>query len=359
MSALRVATKSTARSASRALKETRMTSATHFSARRGVDAQRTLVTVIEQGKEAWRLSLGKNPVRLGPGLHLNLPVYHDLQKVDMRECSLAIQDLPGYTSDNVPVSCSGSLFFRITDSYKACFAISDVEQNIQRTGTSVMRSVLGGFSYDEVIANRNSLNEKLNVVIGDSIANWGVECTRFEIQTFKPANREVERQLELQMEAERNRRKQLLDTKAQVNIAEGNKERVILESEGHLVAKSNEADAAYKTVFREAEARKQQSLMEISALAQQVEELAKALSKTPDVVDPEARLVALEKLVELRRLEQLQAIASSQSNSTYFFGDRSALGQDGYSIDYAEQVKSGMHKNTSSIATGSAATSSL
>lgn len=84
--------------------------------------------------------------------------------------------------------------------------------------------------------------------------NWGVECSRFEVQTFQPANREVEvsafpmltpdpfnilicltqRQLELQMEAERNRRKQLLDTQAQVNVAEGHKQRVILESEGHV-----------------------------------------------------------------------------------------------------------------------------
>ncbi|KAF7976834.1 hypothetical protein HWV62_5526 [Athelia sp. TMB] len=320
MSALRLS--KGARPVSRALlQENRFAARSSASARRGavLDSKRTFLTVIEQGKEAWRLSLGKNPVRLGPGLHLNIPLYHDLQK----------------------------------DSYKACFAISDVERNISNTGTSVMRSVLGAFSYDEVIANRNSLNERLNVVIGDSIANWGVECTRFEIQTFKPANREVERQLELQMEAERNRRKQLLDTQAQVNVAEGNKQRVILESEGHLVAKSNEADASYKTVFREAEARKQQSLMEISALAQQVEELAKALSPNPDHIAPEARMSALEKLVELRRLEQLRAIASSQNNSTYFFGDRSALGQDGYNVDYAEQIKGGMHKKTPATVTAS------
>jgi regulator of protease activity HflC (stomatin/prohibitin superfamily) len=57
------------------------------------------------------------------------------------------------------------------------------------------------------------------------------------------------------MEAERNRRKQILDTQAQINVAEGQKQRVILESEGLLQAKSNEADASYKTVFREAEAR--------------------------------------------------------------------------------------------------------
>jgi len=164
------------------------------------------------------------------------------------------------------------------------------------------------------------------------------------VQTFKPANREVERQLELQMEAERNRRKQLLDTQAQVNVAEGHKQRVILESEGHLAAKSNEADAKYKTVFREAEARKQQALMEASALAQQVEELARSLSKSQDVIDTEVRKIALEKLIEFKRLEQLKAIAESQSNSTYFFGDRSALGQDPYSIDYAERVKASLQE---------------
>lgn len=58
--------------------------------------------------------------------------------------------LPGYTADNVPVTCSGSLFFRITDGYKACFAVSDVQTNIKNTGTSVVRSVLGNFTYDQV-----------------------------------------------------------------------------------------------------------------------------------------------------------------------------------------------------------------
>lgn len=70
---------------------------------------------------------------------------------------------------------------------------------------------------------------------------------------------------------------------------------------------------------------KQQALMEASALAQQVEEIGRCLSKSKDVIDPEARKIALEKLIELRRLEQLKAIAESTSNSTYFFGDRCTL----------------------------------
>jgi len=155
-------------------------------------ARRTFLTIISQGNEGWRLSLGRDPVRLKPGIHINIPLYHQLLQVDLRETSILIPNLPGYTADNVPVQCSGSLFFRIVDGYKACFGVSDVHNNIKNTGTSAVRSVLGHFSYDQVISDRNELNKRLNVVIGNSITNWGVECTRFEIQTFQPANREVE-----------------------------------------------------------------------------------------------------------------------------------------------------------------------
>ncbi|KAF8154799.1 hypothetical protein B0H34DRAFT_661203 [Crassisporium funariophilum] len=320
--------------------------------------RRNFFTIIEQGHEGWRLSLGRDPVRLSPGLNLKLPVYHTVARLDLRESSISIPNLPGYTADNVPVTCSGSLFYRVVDGYKAkytsnivlqaCFAVSDVEQNVKNTGMSAMRSVLGTFTYDQVIADRNELNKQLNVVIGSSISNWGVECTRFEIQTFTPANREVERQLELQMEAERNRRKQILDTQAQINVAEGQKQRVILESEGHLEAKSNEADAKYKTVFREAEARQQQALMEASAIAQQVEHIARSLAPNsdPSSILPEHRQSALATLVELKRLEQLRAIAESKSNSTYFFGDKAALGVAGdpYGVDYAQRVMAGLEK---------------
>ncbi|KAF7377814.1 PHB domain-containing protein [Mycena sanguinolenta] len=354
------------RSALRAVSRTRVSSA--------VVPKRTFITIIEQGKEGWRLSLGRDPVRLSPGLNLNIPLYHSVQKIDLRESSISIPNLTGYTADNVPVTCSGSLFFRIVDGqvtrrmpalslipimvrYKACFAISEVQDNIRNTGTSAMRSVIGHFSYDQVIGDRNELNKRLNTVIGNSITNWGVECTRFEIQSFQPANREVERQLELQMEAERNRRKQLLDTQAQINVAEGQKQRVILESEGHLAAKSNEADAAFKTVVREAEARKQQALMEASALASQIDALAEAVAAPGTAPGPAERKQALDALIELRRLEQLRAIAKGKGNATYFFGDRAALGLNGgagdaFNVDYAEHVKGNMAKGKSRVDAG-------
>ena len=188
------------------------------------------------------------------------------------------------------------------------------------------------------------------------------------------------------MEAERNRRKQLLDTQAQINVAEGQKQRVILESEGHVshlhifvfLAKSpllffniawsqiergwceiqNGSKRSWGSVSKilllEAQGekikkrptflRQQQALMEASAIAQQVENIARSLAPNKDVILPEHRQAALSTLVELKRLEQLRAIAESKSNSTYFFGDKAAMGSanEAFNVDYAQQVKASL-----------------
>jgi len=89
--------------------------------------------------------------------------------------------------------------------------------------------------------------------------------------------------------------------------------------------------------------------MEASAIAQQVEAISRSLTPS-SIPEPSAenREKALQILVELKRLEQLKAIASSQSNSTYFFGDKASVGAglDGsggsLSIDYAQSVKGGL-----------------
>lgn len=103
-----------------------------------------------------------------------------------------ITDLVAFTSDNVPVIISGSLFFRVSNSYDACFSVDNFEQNVANIGTSAIRSIVGNFSvcrnihrrtiyirssddlkflqYDEVIGDRNKMNKKLHEVIGSSIS---------------------------------------------------------------------------------------------------------------------------------------------------------------------------------------------
>lgn len=89
-------------------------------------------------------------MKLDAGLNIAIPGIHSVLNLDMRESSISIPNLPVYTADNVPIICSGSLFFRVVDSYKACFAVSNVHDNVKNTGTSAVRSVLGHFTYDQV-----------------------------------------------------------------------------------------------------------------------------------------------------------------------------------------------------------------
>ncbi|KAI0821079.1 hypothetical protein BC629DRAFT_1458051 [Irpex lacteus] len=315
-------------------------------------ATRSIATVIQQGTEGWRLSLGRNPVKLDPGLRLKIPLYHTVIQVDMREQSVDIRELTGFTSDNVPVSVSGSLFYRVRNSYDACFAVDNFGQNVAFIGTSAMRSVVGNFTYDEVIGDRNAINRKLHDVIGHSIQKWGVDCTRFEIQHFQPSNRDVEKQLELQMAAERERRKKILDTQAMINVAEGHKQRVILESEGALQSQLNNAAGAKQKLILESQGTLEASKNQGQALAAQIDVLARMLAE-PGKPSSEHKLKALEAFLELKRLEQLRAIAHGHGNATYFFGDgqtTAQLGKDAYRVDNWESWKraNGERKNVAS-----------
>ncbi|KAF8586117.1 stomatin family protein [Ramaria rubella] len=332
--------------ASRNLRQSTRAMASCFSlpTNSSVSSRRKIFTIVNQGYEGWRLAFGRNPTRLKPGLQLMIPLYHTVQQVDMRETSANIHDLAGFTSDNVPVVISGSLFFRVRNSYDACFSVHDFHTNVINIGTSAMRSVVGHFSYDEVIGDRNKINIKLHEIIGSTIEKWGVDCTRFEIQTFKPQNRDVEKQLELQMQAERERRKQLLDTQALVNVAEGQKQRDILQSEGQLQSQLNKAEGEKRRAILASEGFFQAAVNEGLALARQIDAVAESLmAESKDKPTDQTKLRALEALLELRRLEQLKAIAAGQANSTYFFGQEGrVLNGSGYEVDNTEKWKKSM-----------------
>jgi len=106
---------------------------------RSPGVSRNIFTIIRQGFEGWRLTFGRNPVKLTPGLNIYIPGLHQVMALDLRESSINIPNLPGYTADNVPVLCSGSLFYRVKESYKACFEVSEVQKNISNIGTSAVR----------------------------------------------------------------------------------------------------------------------------------------------------------------------------------------------------------------------------
>jgi regulator of protease activity HflC (stomatin/prohibitin superfamily) len=269
-----------------------------FSSVGNIKNTRNFFTIINQQECAFREYLGKDRIKLEPGIHLRLPFFHTITKVEMREMRQPIDKIIAYTKDNVPVLASGSLFYKINNPQKACYEVVNFVDAMYAVGISAMRAVIGQFEYDEIVRERAAINTSLNKTIGTSVDKWGIQCTNFEVSNFEPQNIEIARQLELQMEAERKRRENELNTLAIIRSAEGTKQTNILVSEGELIKKQNEANALKYTVE-----------IETSIMSQQIHEIAKQFNGNTKF--------AAEFLLEKERLKHLQQMALT-NNKVYF-----------------------------------------
>lgn len=260
--------------------------------------KRQFITVINQAEIAYRERFGQNRIRLEPGLRLNIPIVHQLYKVSLKELITPLDNQNAYTKDNVPVVVSGTVFFKVVDVEKAVFSVHNVNQAIKSVGESSFRAVIGRFDYDEIIANRNEINTEMLKILGKTTLDWGINTTRLEIQNFGPQNAEVARQLEKQMQAERSRRENELQTQADIRSAEGAKQIAILNSEGSLIAAKNKSEAL-----------KYELSATSDGLSEQINSLANKFGGDTNK--------AAQYLLEMKRLEHLQQLAGTQ-NKVYF-----------------------------------------
>ena len=263
--------------------------------------KRNFITVINQAEVAYREFLGKNRIKLNPGLRLDLPVLHQTYKVSLKEHFVNLDNQAAYTKDNVPVVVSGTVFYKVIDAEKVCFSIGNPVGAVKSVGESSFRSIIGRFDYDEIIADRNNINNEMLKVLGKTTTDWGINTTRLEIQNFGPQNSEVARQLEKQMQAERSRRENELQTQADIRSAEGAKQIAILNSEGLLIAAKNKSDAL-----------KYELGATSSGLADQIESLAQKFNGDTEK--------ASSYLLEMKRLDHLEKLAGT-NNKVYFMQD--------------------------------------
>lgn len=262
-------------------------------------SQRQFITVIKQAEVGYREFLGSNRKKLESGVHLNLPILHTLHKVDLREQGVLIDEIFGFTKDNVPIRVVGTLFFVVDNSEQACFSVKNYVKSVKTVGESTVRSIIGKFEYDTITSERNLITEELVKTIGLSIKSWGTFCTRFEIQNLSPANKSVNDVLEVQMRGERSRRENELNTLAKINTSSGEKQSQILISEANLIEQKNKADGDLYKVEKNTQ-----------AIMNQISELKKQL----DVSDTNILNFILEK----ERIANLTQISSGDNKQIYF-----------------------------------------
>ena len=159
--------------------------------------------------------LGKLTRAKGPGLIFLVPFGIDrLKKMDLRIVALDIAPQDTITKDNVSVRVNAVVYFRVADPTKAVIEIEDYYFATSQLAQTTLRSVIGQSELDELLAERDRINEVVRVIIDEGTDLWGVDVTAVEIKDID-LPQEMKRAMAKQAEAERERRAKVINAQGE------------------------------------------------------------------------------------------------------------------------------------------------
>lgn len=179
--------------------------------------------------------LGRCIGQKGPGLILLIPIIDRGVKVDLREQVREVPHQVSITKDNAPISIDFLWYYKVLDPVQSIVGVGNFELSAQGMATTTLRSVIGGIPLDEVLSQREHINQTLRVKLDEVTERWGVKVTNVEIREIIPP-KDVQDAMNKQMSAERYRRAVVTEStgtrEAAINVAEGEKQSNILRAEG-------------------------------------------------------------------------------------------------------------------------------
>ncbi len=222
--------------------------------------------------------------------------------IDLRE---QVYDFPSQqviTRDNVSTGINALLYFQITDPKKAVYEIDNLPNAIEKLTQTSLRNVIGELELDETLTSRDTINSKLQTILDEATNKWGVKVNRVELQDITPPE-SVRVAMEKQMQAERNRRAEILN-------AEGEKQSLILRSEGEKASRINEAEATKQSEVLKAEGVARAIILNAEAEAEAVKRIAEAVSATK--TDPATYMLAM------KYIDTLKEMTTGKDNKTVY-----------------------------------------
>jgi len=179
----------------------------------------TSVRVLREYERGVIFRLGRLIAQKGPGLILLIPLIDRMVKVDLRTVTLNIPPQEVITRDNVPCRVNAVAYFRVVDSNRAVVEVENYLIATSQISQTALRSVLGKAELDQLLADRERLNEELQKIIDESTEPWGVKVTAVEIKDVEIPE-QMQRAMARQAEAERERRAKIINSEGEFQAAQ-------------------------------------------------------------------------------------------------------------------------------------------
>ena len=176
--------------------------------------------------------LGRFQTVKGPGLIILIPGLQKMTKVDLRVIVMDVPTQDVISRDNVSVKVNAVIYFRIVDPEKAVIRVANVFEATSQLSQTTLRSVLGQHELDDMLAERDKLNEHIQSLLDQRTGNWGIKVANVEIKHVD-LDESMIRAIAQQAEAERARRAKIIN-------AEGEKQAATMLSEAAKILASEE-----------------------------------------------------------------------------------------------------------------------
>ncbi len=222
--------------------------------------------------------------------------------IDLREQVYDFAKQNVITRDNVLTEINALLYFQIVDPVKAVYEIDNLPNAIEKLTQTTLRNVIGEMELDETLTSRDTINSKLRAVLDDATNKWGVKVNRVELQDITPPDN-IQKAMEQQMQAERNRRAEILK-------AEGEKTSAILKSEGAKEAQINAATADKEAEILKAAGMAEARILQAKAEAEAIAMITEAIKGSDS--NPATYMLAM------KYVDNLKEMVSGQDNKTIY-----------------------------------------
>src|SRR5574344_39624 len=258
------------------------------------------IKVVKQSEVYIIERLGKFHKIADAGLTIIIPfIDHVRSVVSLKQQTIDIPPQGVITKDNVTITIDTVVFYKITDPGKAVYEIQSLKKGIEYLAITTIGDSVGKMDLDDTFSSRDSINNKLRIVLDESTDQWGCKVDRVEIKDITPPA-DIRDAMEKQMNAERNKRALILQAEGErqsaITLAEGKKEAAILEAEADKESQIRRAAGEAEAIKQVAEAKATEIRMCYDAM----------MKAKPD-----------EKLVQLKSLEALKEIANGDANKVF------------------------------------------
>jgi len=177
------------------------------------------IKIVKEYERGVIFRLGRLVGAKGPGLFFIIPFIDGMQKVDLRVVTMDVPSQEVITKDNVTVRVNAVVYFRVVDPEASVIKVLDHIRATSQISQTTLRNVLGQSELDELLSEREKLNQMLQKIIDEHTDPWGVKVSTVEIKEVELAE-EMRRMMAAQAEAERERRAKIIHAEGELQASE-------------------------------------------------------------------------------------------------------------------------------------------